>query len=213
VNNGATAHGVAVNEGNGSAISGTSAGSQGEILQSNGSSSDPTWNHAYLCNVVNQGSADQLGSGTGTFTTTCALPSTPTAGAEIEFFVGGTYSTPSGTPVLQLQLDMNGTSIATAPNAVTVDPSQTSQTWIASGHIIVDTVNGSNSCTVSTIGSQTYQGTTNADTMKGAGLTGGIGGSGVTANCYGTNLTVQQTATAISSQTINLNEFVAFVRQ
>lgn len=43
VNSGATAHGVAVNEGNGNAIGGTSAGTGNQILASGGASADPAY--------------------------------------------------------------------------------------------------------------------------------------------------------------------------
>lgn len=71
VNTGSTAHGVAINEGNGNAIASTGAGSVGQVLSSAGSSADPVYIDvpevlfipAANCNNTTAGAGWSIGSG------------------------------------------------------------------------------------------------------------------------------------------------------
>lgn len=89
-NSGLTSHGLVIGQGNG-AFTSTSSGTLGQILTSNGSGSDPTFQNAPASGIMTING--DSGSITGTSVTLYAHQSTNTCGQTIKFVNSGTVST------------------------------------------------------------------------------------------------------------------------
>lgn len=126
VNTGSTAHGVAINEGNGNAIASTGAGTAGQTLVSNGSSADPTFQS------IPRGISFTFGDPTGS-----ALTTSQVSYVTVPFactIAGYNIVVDAGTITIKTWKVATGTAIPTSGNSIS-----TSGVSISSGTAIHST--------------------------------------------------------------------------
>jgi hypothetical protein len=186
----------------GASISGVGPGTAGWPLKSGGSSAAPGFASDDQCIVTS--SSDQI-SAAGAFASTCSIPNTNLAvGTVIEVFARGIYTTSStATPVMMFEVNAGGTT-SICPNVATamgLSTNQTASYWDLQCKITIVTTGSS--------GTATAGGWMQEFNSTGAAQKNSVFNNGTTFPTYNTSassesLSIQETATLVSGQTLNL---------